>query len=30
VSKLAAESILTLDILKRHAKRHEVDSPDSR
>ena len=30
VSKLAAESILTLDILKRHAKRHEDDSPDSR
>jgi len=30
MSKLAAESILTLDILKRHAKRHEDDSPDSR
>ncbi len=30
VSKLVAESILTLDILKRHAKRHEDDSPDSR
>jgi len=26
VSKLAVESILTLDILKRHAKHHEDDS----
>ena len=29
VSKLAAESILTLDILKRHAKRHEDDTTDN-
>ena len=28
VSKLAAESILTLDIIKRHAKRHEDKTDD--
>jgi len=29
VSNLAAESILTLDILKHHAKRHEDDTTDN-
>jgi hypothetical protein len=29
VSKLAAESILSLDILKRHASRHEDKTDDS-
>jgi len=28
VSKLAAESILTLDIIKRHATRHEDKTDD--